>query len=98
MENELGRRIDADDAPKGVSDDSVEAIDHVRKIGNIGAHMEKDIGVIVSVEPEEAQLLIELIESFVDEWYVSRNTRTARFGKLKALATSKEDLKAKGGD
>lgn len=68
--NELGRRIDADDAPKSVSDDSVEAIDHVRKIGNIGAHMEKDIGVIVSVEPEEAQLLIELIESLFDEWYV----------------------------
>ncbi|MDB4213337.1 DUF4145 domain-containing protein [Octadecabacter sp.] len=94
---ELKRRIEADDAPKGVSDDSVEAIDHVRKIGNIGAHMEKDIGVIVSVEPDEAQLLIELIESLFDEWYVARNARTARFSKLKSVAVSKEVQKTKTG-
>ena len=31
------------------------AIDGVRKIGNIGAHMEKDINVIVEVDPEEAE-------------------------------------------
>jgi hypothetical protein len=34
----------------------VDAIDHVRKIGNIGAHMEADINVIVEVEPKEAQI------------------------------------------
>jgi len=33
-----------------------EAIDAVRKLGNIGAHMEKDINVIVDVDPEEAEL------------------------------------------
>ncbi|MGT2429378.1 hypothetical protein ACU4HD_12705 [Cupriavidus basilensis] len=44
--------------------DSIEA---VRKIGNIGARMEKDIDVIVDVEPEEAGLLIGLIESLIDD-------------------------------
>lgn len=34
-------------APQGVSIDSIDAIDGLRKIGNIGAHMEKDIDVIV---------------------------------------------------
>ncbi len=33
------------------------AIDAVRRIGNIGAHMEKDIDLIVDVEPDEAELL-----------------------------------------
>ena len=33
----------------------------VRKVGNIGAHMEKDINVIVDVDPDEAQHLIGLI-------------------------------------
>jgi len=42
-----------------VSDDSIEAIDYVRQIGNIGAHMEKDIDQVIPVEPDEAQLLIE---------------------------------------
>jgi hypothetical protein len=35
-----------------------QAIDAVRKIGNIGAHMEADINVIIEVEPREASLLI----------------------------------------
>ncbi|MFX8102761.1 DUF4145 domain-containing protein, partial [Acinetobacter baumannii] len=39
-----------------------QAIDAVRKIGNIGAHMEKDINFIIDVEPNEAQMLIGLIE------------------------------------
>ena len=67
---ELRKRVAEGQAPKGVSDESVEAIDHVRGIGNIGAHMEKDINLIVSIEPEEAQILIDLIESLFDEWYV----------------------------
>jgi hypothetical protein len=60
-----------------------EAIDSVRKIGNIGAHMEKDINVIVDVDPEEAQLLIGLIELLVKDWYVTKHDREER---LKAIA------------
>ena len=45
-----------------------KAIDGVRKIGNIGAHMEQDINVIVDVESNEAQLLIGLIEILVKDW------------------------------
>ncbi len=66
------------------------AIDAVRKIGNIGAHMEKDINVIVDVEPNEAYLLIELIEILLKEWYVAREERNNRVSKITAIATSKE--------
>ena len=52
-----------------------DAIDAVRKIGNIGAHMEKDINIIVDVDPDEAQLLIELIEILVKEWYIAKHQR-----------------------
>ena len=45
-----------------VNQDTVEAIDHVRKIGKYGAHMEKDVNLVINVEPHEAQKLIELIE------------------------------------
>lgn len=34
----------------------------VREIGNIGAHMEADINVIIDVDPDEAQILIDLVE------------------------------------
>lgn len=67
-----------------------DAIDAVRKIGNIGAHMEKDIGVIVDVDPNEADLLIELIETLLREWYINREERRVRMGHLVAAAASKK--------
>jgi hypothetical protein len=67
-----------------------EAIDAVRKVGNIGAHMEKDINVIVDVDPSEAQLLIGLIEQLVDDWYVARDSRYKRTEELKKLVIHKE--------
>lgn len=73
--------------------ESVEAIDHVRKIGNIGAHMEKDIGLIIDIDSEEAQLLIELIETLFDEWYIARKQRTDRLASIAALRASKEAMK-----
>jgi len=53
-----------------VSQEVWGAIDGLRKMGNIGAHMEKDINVIVDVDPTEAALLIELLEMLFEEWYV----------------------------
>lgn len=88
--------VDQDNAPKGVSHESVDAIDHVRTVGNIGAHMEKDVDHIVPVEPQEAQMLIDLIESLFDEWYIARHKRQERFSGLKALADQKKALKTGG--
>jgi len=55
---ELRKRVDSGHGPLGVQPDTVDAIDHIREIGNIGAHMEADINVIVDVDPNEAQVLI----------------------------------------
>ena len=71
-----------------------EAIDAVRSIGNIGAHMEKDINLVIDVEPEEAQLLIGLIEILLNDWYVARNERQQHLNSIVALAAAK---KAPGG-
>jgi hypothetical protein len=90
--NELRRRVDAGQAPPGVQADTVGAIDHVRQIGNIGAHMEADINVIVDVDPDEAQVLIELAELLFEEWYVSREQRTQRIAKLAEIAAEKKQL------
>lgn len=66
------------------------SIDAVRKVGNIGAHMEKDINMIVDVEPNEAGLLINLIEILVKDWYVARHSKQAMLNEIVALAGSKE--------
>lgn len=68
-----------------------EAIDSVRHVGNIGAHMEKDVNLIIDVDPEEAGLLIWLIETLFEEWYIARHERET---KMKALAKLADDKKA----
>jgi hypothetical protein len=45
----------------------MEAIDGIREIGNIGAHMESDINVQLMLTPDEAQILIELVEPLFRE-------------------------------
>ena len=89
---ELRDCVDAGNAPAGVQADTVDAIDHVRAIGNIGAHMEADINVIVEVDPEEAQKLIELVELLFDEWYIARERRRQRLADLGVIAAGKKAI------
>ena len=72
------------------------AIDAVRKIGNIGAHMEKDINLIIDVEPEEASLLIGLIEMLLNDWYVIKHEREQQMAKIVAAAGTKDRAKSGG--
>ncbi|MGE5568747.1 MAG: DUF4145 domain-containing protein [Rhodospirillales bacterium] len=70
------------------------AIDGLRQIGNIGAHMERDVNVIVDVEPDEAEKLIWLIEHLVKEWYVAREERKMRLGEVVKMAEAKKASKS----
>jgi hypothetical protein len=67
------------------------AIDAVRNIGNIGAHMEKDINTIVEVDPDEAKLLVGLIENLIDDWYVRRHEREKQLAAIVATANAKKE-------
>jgi Domain of unknown function (DUF4145) len=67
-----------------------QAIDAVRNIGNIGAHMERDINLVIDVEPQEAQLLIGLIEILIKDWYVARHERQIHLAGIVALAQSRK--------
>ena len=69
------------------------AIDVVRSVGNIGAHMETDINLIVDVDPEEAKTLIGLIEFLLKDWYVARHDREEHMQKVIDLAKSKDEAK-----
>jgi len=66
------------------------AIDALRQIGNIGAHMEKDVNLLIDVDPEEAEKLIQLIEVLIDKWYVARNDEELLFQSISASAAGKK--------
>ncbi|MGZ0799804.1 DUF4145 domain-containing protein [Kluyvera ascorbata] len=70
-----------------------EAIDSTRKVGNIGAHMEKDINLIIDVNPDEANLLIEMIEMLLDDWYIARHERAQKLQRIKEMAAEKAEAR-----
>ena len=55
-----------------ISPSAKAALDGLRKVGNIGAHMEKDINLIIDIDQGEAEKLLRLIEFLVKEWYINR--------------------------
>lgn len=75
-----------------------EAIDAVREVGNIGAHMEKDINLIVDIEPKEAELLIGLIETLIGDWYVTRQQRQVQLEEIKKLGGIKQKAREGGNE
>jgi rubredoxin len=88
------RLVDEIRAIEGLVEASMwKAIDAVRNIGNIGAHMENDINVIVDVEPGEADMLIGLLELLIQEWYVEKHERQLRVEAITALAAEKKAQK-----
>jgi len=91
-----GRLIDEIEQIKDKTDQLTwNAIDSVRKVGNIGAHMEKDVNVIVDVEPNEAVLLIELIEILLKDWYIATEEKKKRLEEIKFIADKKENERKK---
>jgi hypothetical protein len=72
-----------------------KSIDAIRKVGNIGAHMEKDINLIIDVEPKEAKLLVQLIEMLFEEWYIHRFERELKLKAIVGVAEIKDEAKKK---
>lgn len=93
-----GRLVDEIEAIKDKTDHLTwEAIDAVRKVGNIGAHMEKDIDLIVDVDPNEAELLINLIETLFQDWYINREERKKRLQSIVDIGSQKTEAKKNNG-
>ncbi len=63
-----------------------EAIESVKENGMIGARMETEGAEIQDTEPGEAKLLIGLIETLVEDWYVSREERRKRLEGLRKIS------------
>lgn len=92
---ELEKRVEAGAAPRDVDPEHIKAIHALRTLGNIGAHMEKDIDLIVDVDEGEARKLIDLIEMLFHEWYGERKRREERIAAVVKIAEEKEAARLK---
>lgn len=70
-----------------------DAIDALRKIGNIGAHMEYNTQLIVDVDPAEAQNLLQLIELLLDKWYIARHDEEELYKSIISTAAAKDEAR-----
>jgi hypothetical protein len=92
-----GRLIDEINELKNqstINASTLASIDAIRQIGNIGAHMEKDVDTIIDIDEGEAELLIKLLEDLFEDWYIARHEREERNNKIQQLAQSKQAAKA----
>lgn len=69
------------------------AINDIRSIGNIGAHMEEDVNRIIDVKPYEAQQLLSLIELLIKKWYVEQYEEEQLYAELHEIAKDKDSAK-----
>jgi hypothetical protein len=62
-----------------------ETIESVRSSGLVGARWENEGTEIVDIDAGEAELLIGLIETLIQDWYVAREDRRKRLAKIKKI-------------
>lgn len=66
------------------------AIDGLRKLGNIGAHMESDVNLIIDIDQDEAKKLLKLIELLLEQWYIARHNDEKLYKDITYIADEKE--------
>lgn len=89
-----GNLHDEISALKGsIQPDLWQAIDDLRQLGNIGAHMQKKTNLIVDIDPGEAEKLICLIELLMKEWYINRHDRDKLLDDIRQINTQKQAAK-----
>lgn len=79
-----------------IDPDLWDAIQALRSIGDIGAHMDKNVDQIIDVSPDEAQLLIELIETLFKDWYGVRAKKQRNRSGLMAMLQEKRGQQKAG--
>lgn len=70
-----------------------KVLNGIRTIGNIGAHMEKDINVIVDIDPGEAERLLKVIEKLLQDWYIERHETELLYNDIIKISSEKSKSK-----
>lgn len=71
------------------------AIDALRSIGNIGAHMEHDVNLIIEIDCDEANKLRKLVELLIDKWYIARHDEECLFADISGINEDKQAQRGK---
>lgn len=81
-----------------IGSEVLSTLHQVREIGNVGAHMEEDVNLIIDILPEEAMLLVEVLESMVEDTYIKRDRDRQRMELINQKAIAIKEQKKGGVD
>ncbi len=71
--------------------DQYRVLNSIRRLGNIGAHMEKDVNLIIDIDPGEAQKLIKVLELLFKDWYIARHDRNELYQEIFDMDQDKQE-------
>jgi hypothetical protein len=90
------RLVDEIDALEGkVPATQWKILNSLRRIGNIGAHPEADVNLIIEIRPEDAKKLISVIEILISQWYIERHEQEKLYDDILAFDNETKSRKAK---
>lgn len=58
--------------------------------------MEKDVNLIVDIDPGEAQKLVKLLELLLKDWYIARYEREELYREILVIDEKKQDERHPG--
>lgn len=70
-------------------------LNSLRRIGNIGAHPEADVNLIIDIEPSDAQKLISVIELLIKQWYIERHEQEELYNDVLTIDENTKNQKNK---
>lgn len=70
-----------------------EVLHSLRKLGNIGAHLEEDVSLIIEIKADEAEKLIKLIEYLFEKWYIEQKETEDLFDIINETSVKKSDVR-----
>lgn len=71
--------------------DQYRVLNSIRRLGNIGAHMEKDVNLIIDIDPGEAQKLIKVLELLFKDWYIAQHDRNELYQEIFDMDQDKQE-------
>ncbi len=68
-----------------------QTLDSLRQLGNIGAHMEKNVNLIINIDSDEAEKLVKLIEILIKDWYIVPHERNLLLQNICTINADKQN-------
>ncbi len=76
-----------------IDEEAKRILDIIREIGNKGAHLEKDVNLIIDIKKEDAKILLNLLEELFQNWYIAKHEKEERLKKLEDKFKQNEKIK-----